>query len=295
MKILTVFTPAYNRAYCLDRLYKSLCEQTCKDFIWLIVDDGSIDNTRQLVESWITENTIEIRYFYKINGGMHTAHNLAYQLIDTEINTCIDSDDYMPLDAVASIIECWNGVKNDHTVAGIVGLDEDPSGNLIGTRLPVDGTRSKLGALYNKHKVSGDKKLVYRSCITRVYPAYPEYSDEKLVPLGRLYILIDRDYSIVCFNKVWVTVDYQLNGSSNTIFSQYFQSPKGFRDARVTNIKYGIGFFFRLKNIIHLGICNLILKETNLITQSPSPVASLLLLPFSLVLFIYLKQKIRDK
>ena len=105
MPVLTIFTPAYNRAHTIGRTYESLCRQTCKDFEWLIVDDGSSDNTRVLVEGWITENKIPIRYIYQQNQGMHGAHNTAYRNIETELNTCIDSDDYMP-DDVTLMITC---------------------------------------------------------------------------------------------------------------------------------------------------------------------------------------------
>ena len=104
---LTVFTPTYNRAYVLGRCYESLKKQTCKDFKWLIIDDGSTDGTEELVKKWIDENTISIDYKYQQNQGMHGAHNTAYELIDTEINVCIDSDDYMPNDAIEKIITSY--------------------------------------------------------------------------------------------------------------------------------------------------------------------------------------------
>ena len=95
MQTLTVFTPAYNRAHTIGRTYKSLCSQKCKDFVWLIVDDGS---------DWISkDNGFEIQYIYKENGGMHTAHNVAYS-IHTELNTCIDSDDALSENAVEKIM-----------------------------------------------------------------------------------------------------------------------------------------------------------------------------------------------
>ena len=94
--ILTIFTPAYNRAHTLLRTYESLCRQSCKAFIWLVVDDGSTDNTAALVQQWQSrDNGFEIQYIYKENGGMHTAHNVAYANIHTELNTCIDSDDML--------------------------------------------------------------------------------------------------------------------------------------------------------------------------------------------------------
>ena len=92
LPVLTVFTPAYNRAHTLGRTYESLKNQSCKDFIWLIVDDGSSDNTAELVRSWQNEDCgFDIQYIYKKNGGMHTAHNVAYENIKTELNVCIDS------------------------------------------------------------------------------------------------------------------------------------------------------------------------------------------------------------
>ena len=91
MKKLTVFTPTYNRAYCLHVCYESLKRQTSKDFIWSIIDDGSTDNTGELVAGWIAKNEITIRYHRQDNQGMHGAHNTAYRLIDTELNVCLDS------------------------------------------------------------------------------------------------------------------------------------------------------------------------------------------------------------
>src|SRR5690606_33604780 len=100
MHKLTVFTPTYNRAYSLPHLYESLKRQTCPNFEWLVVDDGSSDNTRELVESWIKEGRVPIRYIYQKNKGMCGAHNTAYDNITTELCVCIDSDDYMTDNAV---------------------------------------------------------------------------------------------------------------------------------------------------------------------------------------------------
>ena len=85
MKTLTVFTPTYNRAHLLRRLYESLVTQSCQDFEWLVIDDGSTDFTRQLVESFIAEGRIPVRYIYKENGGLYTGYNVAYANIATEL------------------------------------------------------------------------------------------------------------------------------------------------------------------------------------------------------------------
>ena len=119
-KTLTVFTPAYNRDYSIHLCYESLCRQTSKDFVWLVVDDGSTDNTAQLIKEWqAKDNGFPINYVYKENGGMHTAHNTAYENMDTELSVCIDSDDYMTDDAVEKIVDCWEKHR-DEKYAGII-------------------------------------------------------------------------------------------------------------------------------------------------------------------------------
>ena len=128
---LTVFTPTFNRAHTLCRTYQSLCRQTCMDFNWLIIDDGSTDDTRELVSDWINVEKIKIKYVYKENGGLHTGYNKAIDVIDTELCVCIDSDDWMPDDAVEKILSFWDKNKRDD-VAGIMGLDFYADGKPIG-------------------------------------------------------------------------------------------------------------------------------------------------------------------
>ena len=166
MTLLTVFTPAYNRARTLIRTYESLCAQDCKEFIWLIVDDGSVDNTRELVRNWKSkDNGFEIQYIYKENGGMHTAHNVAYENIHTELNVCIDSDDCMAEGAVRAILDKWESVK-DKGYAGIIGLDSDMNGNIVGNGFSADLMETTLSSYYASGG-AGDKKLVYRTNIIK--------------------------------------------------------------------------------------------------------------------------------
>ncbi len=153
--LLTVFTPAYNRAHTIGRTYESLCNQTCKDFVWLIVDDGSSDGTSALVSDWIAENSLPIYYIRQDNQGMHGAHNTAYDNITTELNTCIDSDDWMPLDAVESISNFWRENGSDKW-AGFVGLDQTEDDKIIGKDFPTDLKHTTLQDYYRAGG-SGDK------------------------------------------------------------------------------------------------------------------------------------------
>ena len=119
---VTVFTPAYNRAYTLGRLYESLLKQTDKRFCWLIVDDGSTDQTEELVSNWIKENRIDIEYYKQENQGKPAAHNTGVELTKTELFTCVDSDDYLTDNAVGEILNAWER-KTDGCI-GILGYIE---------------------------------------------------------------------------------------------------------------------------------------------------------------------------
>ena len=292
MKSITVFTPAYNRAHLLGRLYDSLLRQTSQNFIWLVVDDGSTDETRELVARWQAEGRVEIQYAYKTNGGMHTAHNRAYELMRTELNVCIDSDDWMPDNAVERILSVWAKYRDDADVVGLIGLDVDPDGNTIGSSLPADGTRATLGELYQVHRCTGDKKLVYRNSVTASSPRFPEFEGEKLVPLSWLYTQIDQIGRLVTMNESLIVVEYQADGSSATIIEQYFQSPLGFRALREINIRHALSPAYRIKNVIHYGFSSLVAQDWGYFGRTPTPIGSFLTLPASITLYLWLRMKL---
>lgn len=289
MKKLTIFTPTFNRARLLPRLYQSLLAQTCTNFVWLVIDDGSTDGTAALVDGWRASGPLDIEYRYKPNGGMHTAHNLAYATMRTELNVCVDSDDWLPARAVETILHRWASVRGDASVAGILGLDADADRRVIGTRLPKDGTRSTLAALYGKLGVRGDKKVVYRTDVVQRFPPYPVFANEKLVPLAWLSRLIDQQYRLACFNDVYTIVEYQPDGSSSTVLKQYFESPCGFAEWRKLCIEFPASRRERLWAAIHLEACRHILGLRLGCAQSPMPALSRLCVPFGWLLYGYLR------
>lgn len=293
MATLTIFTPAYNRAKTLGRTYESLVKQKCKDFVWLIVDDGSLDNTKELVEKWKNEESgFEIRYIYKENGGMHTAHNTAYENIDTELNVCIDSDDCLAEEAVQKILNKWEAVK-DFGYAGIIGLDADMNtGEVIGSKFPEDMRETTLVGYYAKGG-KGDKKLVYRTDVINKYPPYPVFAGEKYIALAYKYRLIDNDYKLAVLNEVLCNVEYQTDGSSGTMYKQYLKNPRGFAFWRKISMQYPESRKRMFRDCVHYVSSSLISHNCHFIKESPKKVYTLLAIPFGALLTVYIKYKAR--
>lgn len=292
MKTLTVFTPAYNRAHTIGRTYESLCRQTCKDFEWLIVDDGSQDNTSELVEGWINENKIPIRYIKQKNQGMHGAHNTAYANITTELNTCIDSDDFMPDDAVEKIVSFWKE-NGSEKYAGIIGLDQVESGEIIGTSFPEGMTETTLQGFYNAGG-KGDKKLVYRTEIINKYPPYPIFEGEKYVGLAYKYMLCDQDYKLLTLNEPLVTVEYQLDGSSYNMFKQYWKNPKGFAFFRKTEMVTTKSLKRKFMVCIHYVSSSIISRNKKFIQESPCKFLTCMAIPAGYLLYLKIKQGVKN-
>lgn len=292
MAFLTVFTPAYNRAKTLPRTYESLCKQDCKDFVWLIVDDGSTDNTACLVKSWQEKkNGFEIKYIYKENGGMHTAHNTAYENIDTELNVCIDSDDCLADGAVSKILDMWEKVKYKN-YAGIIGLDADLKGNIIGNGFPKNMIETTLVGYYASGGY-GDKKLVYRTDVIKNYPPYPVFPGEKYVSLAYKYRLIDQDYKLAVLNEILCNVEYQEDGSSATMWKQYVNNPKGFAFWRKICMQYPMSTKRLFIDCIHYVSESIIAGDKQYIKKSPKRIMTIFSIPFGIILSIYTKIKVK--
>jgi glycosyltransferase involved in cell wall biosynthesis len=292
LKQLTVFTPTYNRAYCLHICYESLKRQSSENFTWLIIDDGSTDNTEQLVHGWNAEQAIQIKYHRQENQGMHGAHNTAYELIDTELNVCIDSDDYMPDDAVEKILAFWNRYGSDK-VSGMIALDAYTDGRIIGSRLPEGLITSSLFDLYNKHGITGDKKLVYRTELSRKYP-YPLFQHEKYVGLAYKYYMLDRQYQMLLMNEVVCRVEYLPDGSSLNMLSQYRRNPKGFAFYRKELMKLPFASLtFKYRQAIHYVSSCLISKNTKFFSETPCKAITFFAIPFGFMLYFYVLNKTR--
>ncbi len=252
---LTVFTPAYNRAHTLGRTYESLRAQTCKDFIWLVVDDGSRDNTEELVKQWMgaPDNGFEIQYVYKENGGLHTAYNTAIANMETELAVCIDSDDYMPANAVQLIKEKWDK-DGSSEYAGIIGLDYTIDGKLIGGLLPEQKAINLIDISVGKYPIKrGDKKNVVRVDLYKSVAPMKVFPGEKNFNPHYMHLLISQKYDFLVLNEPLCIVEYQINGMTASQFKQYYNSPNSFFEIRKLFLSFkDLSLKGRINNTIHL-------------------------------------------
>ncbi len=227
MKRLTIFTPTYNRAYILPKLYDCLCEQTCQDFEWLIVDDGSTDHTKELVEGWKLEKIVDIRYLYQNNSGKMMAHNKAVLASKTELFMCVDSDDYLCSDqVVVDIISFWDNHNKNHNddICGIIAFKEIGQKRMA---FPEGMNIAHLSGLEEKG-FNGEAALVFRRDVLEQYP-FPFFEGEKFVTDVYIYDQIDQKYMFMLFPYYVQHCEYHEDGYSHNYMKLLFNNPKGFR------------------------------------------------------------------
>ena len=286
---LTVFTPTYNREYIIPILYQSLLRQTSKNFEWLIVDDGSVDNTKELVQTWIDEAIIPIRYIYQENLGMVGAHNTAHHNINTELNVCIDSDDFMPDNAIETILTTWDA-NETRSLMGMVGLDSYKNGDIIGSQFPENVKTATFSELLFKYHLKGDKKYVLRTDLIKKHLPYPSVPNEKFPAPSYMYLILEQDYNLLLLNEVLCIVEYLPDGNSMNKIKQIFKSPNAFALYRIARMKYPYNYKDKFKNAIHYVSNKLIGDKKGLLKDSPAKITTILAFPFGFLFSLYLKK-----
>lgn len=230
--MITILTPTYNRAYILPNLYKSLQNQTCTNFEWIIIDDGSNDNSEQLVKSWIKDNNVfKISYIKKENGGKHRAINYAIDMVQTEFCFIVDSDDYLTISAIQFINEWVYTIRDNFSFAGVSGLRGYSNNKRIG-EYPKSKKFHKYIDATNlqryKFDLGGDKAEIYRTEILKKYP-FPEFKGENFLPEDVVWNAIARDgYIIRWFNEIIYICEYLDDGLTRMGTKKFLRNFEGY-------------------------------------------------------------------
>lgn len=290
-ELITVFTPTYNRADLLTRVYDSLCRQTSTNFKWIIVDDGSNDNTKELCDRFINKETrFNIKYIYKENGGLHTTYNTVVPLLDTELLTCLESDDYFVDDAIEQIEKLWNSNKTSE-ITGIITLCKYQNGKIIGDFFQDNVTSTYF---YNHtEKAKGDKQFVLRTDLLKaIFPQKVYYGERYFDPKYSFYEL-DKYGKFIVSNKITVVAEYVDGGLTKTMFEQYYNSPNSFIELRklYMELPNRSVFYLLRQNIHYVSSCIIAGKLLKGIKESKNKFYTLLCLIPGFLLSIYIKLK----
>ena len=222
----TIFTPTFNRKELLEKLYKSLQKQTYKDFEWLIVDDGSADGTKEKVEEFLSEKKLDIKYYFKENGGKQRAYNFATDKANGELFICLDSDDEYVENGLETILKYWKKYEKNSDIAGMGYLSTYPNREVIGSSFPEKEMISTQFDIYNKYSVKGDKGLMFRTEIIKKYK-FPVFDDEKFITEAVVYNRICEKYKMVYVNEKIEIKEYQEDGLTAKYNNLLLRNPKG--------------------------------------------------------------------
>ena len=296
--MITLFTPTYNRVHLLSRLYNSILMQDVIDVEWLIVDDGSIDDTEALIENFKKESIINIRYYKKSNGGKHTAINFGLQYAKGELFFIIDSDDVLAENALKIIKTHYQSIKNNDKICGIVGLSQYiDKQEIVGDFFLRDGWEVSFADIYLKYHLKGDKSVAFKTEVLKKYP-FPEKQGIRFIFEAVVWYEMSKKYNVLALNKIVQFVEYQKSGVSDSSFKKWYIQSLAFsffhliKNKTYPLLKYPHHFFW---NYIHLAINSLLsgesyYKQLSLIDK----ILYLILYPRAYYTFLKLKDKVHD-
>lgn len=285
MKRLTIFTPTYNRAYILPKLYESLCVQTCQDFEWLIVDDGSTDNTKAVFDDWIKESRISLKYVFQENGGKMRAYNRAVGMAHGELFVCIDSDDILASETVvADSLHFWDqhcGEKSNKPIAGMISFRISPKGKSI--EHVKEGFEVKSSEeIFNMY--TGEHTDFVKTEILRHYP-YLVFEGEKFTTDVYIFREMDEDYNFLLHPYFSQICQYHDDGYTKSYRRILFDNPRGFREIHAQSIRLRKRGYWR--SIICYISISIFIGDHTMIPASPNKFLTLLFFPLGFLKYVY--------
>lgn len=282
---ITVLTATYNRAHLLGDLYDSLCRQTSKDFIWIIIDDGSSDGTKQLCGKWLHGNNgFKIEYCYIENGGKNRAINLGVTRVETPYTMIVDSDDYLVDDAIEKMNKAVASVSSMNAVAGVSGMRGESVINSLNQLQQnyIDASnleRKELG-------INRDCCEVYKTEILRSHPFVP-WEDEKFVPEEIVWNQIALEgYKLRWFNFITCIIRYQEGGLTKGAWSLLKNNPMGYAMMFNHRLLYEKSFQNMCYNTIQMISCTILGHHMKYLLKSNNKFLTILLFPIGCVVAV---------
>lgn len=248
--IITVMTPTYNRCGLLNRLYNSLCYQTYKNFEWLVVDDGSTDNTKIIMQELINQNKIPIKYVFQNNGGKHRAINNALNYAEGELFFIVDSDDYLTNDALEVIDKTWKSIEDKENYCGVSGLRGCDKNTPIKMECPKKILDCSVLEFRYKYRIKGDMAEVFVTRILRENK-FPEFTKEKFIPESVVWNKLGSMYTTRWINRIIYICEYLDNGLTSNAMKLRINNPYGTLLFHKKNIEYNLSFKDNLKNYVY--------------------------------------------
>ncbi len=290
--LITIVTPTYNRRSHLTRLYASLCSQTHKNFIWYVIDDGSTDGTGEYIDHISRNSPFEIKYFYKSNGGKHSALNLAFKTVTTELLFIVDSDDYIVDDAIETIYADFKMIQSDQ-YCGIVYKKGKKENNPIGGYFKDECYRNYNQVRYFD-KIKGDHAEVWKTKCLKQFE-FPEFDGEVFVAETYVWVQMCEIYDVYLRNKVIYICEYLKDGLSLAGRKFRIKNPKGGMANSLMLTSPGFPLAIRIKNTLLYISYGLFAREkiSRIVKMSKSPFLTFILCLPGYVLYQCWKWKYR--
>lgn len=291
VKTLTIFTPTYNRAHLLGRLYDSLLKQQSGDFVWMVVDDGSTDNTRDLILSWQHEGRFPIEYLWQEHGGKMRAHNRGAAVCQTPLFFCVDDDDYLADGAVEDILKHAPRVFRDEHLAGLLGRIWLMNIFPFSKKLPSLESSSYKELFSQGFK--GEIAVVFKTKVLQQCP-FPEFEGETYVTMSFAYEEIDRHYRYLLIDNTWIFREYQPDGISLNRIRLKQENPKGWTAFYMRKLKRDEGSLVDKWKYTGHYLCFSAMAGNSLrktVTDAPCRIRTILLFPLGVA--YYFRQQIR--
>lgn len=284
-KLITIFTPTYNRAKNLVDCYESLKNQTCFNFIWQIIDDGSTDDTEALVNSWIENSIFKIQYFKVANGGKCRAINKSLKHTNTELWLCLDSDDTLIEDAVETIAQEYEKIVDSDNLCGFFSLrGKDRFNSMQGASIPKNLESCRQGYIRYILNIPPEYSHVFKTKVAKRY-LYPSIPGENYFPLSFVYDQIDINYEYKVIHKPIMICDYRTDGLTKNKRNVIINNPIGYSIYKKQLVGLAPNKKERFKAVVTY-ITGCLLAKRNPFSKNKFKLLTLFLFPFAVLDFV---------